>query len=281
VCLRYSAQTYAYTLLVTDRYPYAAPVLRDRPLLSEPPTPLPMLLLPPPQPHPPGPLPGGTGAGIETEPRKTDYVAVAIVAALVLAAGVLGVLGIRALSGQDEGVLRVVAPPGGCWSIASGRDERELLATHTGCGVREIPFDPSGFEAQLSVEPPTEEYALGAMILVDGEVVRHVAPAIRGGLRVRHGDDMPEKMLVLRIEASPEGCWTAVVDDAPEKGCGPRTLDLGMTSTVSFVVERESRGRWPLFVAVEADGEVVQTFGPDRGEFPRISGGYSVPRPVE
>ena len=28
-CLRYSAQTYAYSLLLTDRYPYAAPVLRD------------------------------------------------------------------------------------------------------------------------------------------------------------------------------------------------------------------------------------------------------------
>ncbi len=30
VCLRYSAQTYAYVFLVTGRYPYAAPVLRER-----------------------------------------------------------------------------------------------------------------------------------------------------------------------------------------------------------------------------------------------------------
>lgn len=30
VCLRYSAQTYAYALLLTDRYPYAAPVLNPR-----------------------------------------------------------------------------------------------------------------------------------------------------------------------------------------------------------------------------------------------------------
>ena len=29
-CLRYSAQTYAYALLVTGRYPYAAPVLREK-----------------------------------------------------------------------------------------------------------------------------------------------------------------------------------------------------------------------------------------------------------
>jgi hypothetical protein len=29
-CLRYSAQTYAYALLVTDTYPYGAPVLRER-----------------------------------------------------------------------------------------------------------------------------------------------------------------------------------------------------------------------------------------------------------
>jgi len=28
-CLRYSAQTSAYALLLTDRYPYGAPVLRD------------------------------------------------------------------------------------------------------------------------------------------------------------------------------------------------------------------------------------------------------------
>ncbi|MGH3136710.1 MAG: DUF4389 domain-containing protein, partial [Gaiellaceae bacterium] len=30
-CLRYSAQTYAYLGLLTDRYPYAAPVLEGRP----------------------------------------------------------------------------------------------------------------------------------------------------------------------------------------------------------------------------------------------------------
>jgi hypothetical protein len=29
-CLRYTAQTYAYLLLVTDRYPYAAPIVRER-----------------------------------------------------------------------------------------------------------------------------------------------------------------------------------------------------------------------------------------------------------
>jgi hypothetical protein len=45
-CLRYSTQTYAYAYLLTDRYPYAAPVLRDRPTPRR--TPLPMLLLPPP-----------------------------------------------------------------------------------------------------------------------------------------------------------------------------------------------------------------------------------------
>lgn len=36
-CLRYTTQTYAYLLLVTDRYPYAAPVLRQRPEPLEPP----------------------------------------------------------------------------------------------------------------------------------------------------------------------------------------------------------------------------------------------------
>ena len=34
-CLRYSAQTYAYSLLVTDRYPYGAPVLRGSPRVPD------------------------------------------------------------------------------------------------------------------------------------------------------------------------------------------------------------------------------------------------------
>lgn len=60
LCIRYNAQTYAYTFLVTDRYPYASPVLRDRPPQLRRRVPLPMLLvptLPPPEP-PPGTIPG-------------------------------------------------------------------------------------------------------------------------------------------------------------------------------------------------------------------------------
>ena len=34
-CLRYSAQTYAYLFLLTERYPYAAPVLTGRPTAPE------------------------------------------------------------------------------------------------------------------------------------------------------------------------------------------------------------------------------------------------------
>jgi hypothetical protein len=56
-CLRYSSQTSAYSLLLTDHYPYAAPVLRDRPMEPVRRTPLPMLLLPPPPPAP-EPMPG-------------------------------------------------------------------------------------------------------------------------------------------------------------------------------------------------------------------------------
>jgi hypothetical protein len=50
-CLRYTSQTYAYLLLVTDRYPYAAPVLRQRVEPVAPPPP------PPPSPTPPAPAP--------------------------------------------------------------------------------------------------------------------------------------------------------------------------------------------------------------------------------
>ncbi len=53
-CIRYTEQTSAFLLLVTDRYPYAAPVLRSN---REPtrPTPMPMLLLPAPPPFQPAP----------------------------------------------------------------------------------------------------------------------------------------------------------------------------------------------------------------------------------
>jgi len=40
-CLRYTAQTYAYLALLTDRYPYAAPALEGRALLEPPQQPLP------------------------------------------------------------------------------------------------------------------------------------------------------------------------------------------------------------------------------------------------
>jgi Domain of unknown function (DUF4389) len=35
VCIRYSAQTNAYVFLLTERYPYAAPVLREKPEAAE------------------------------------------------------------------------------------------------------------------------------------------------------------------------------------------------------------------------------------------------------
>jgi hypothetical protein len=59
-CFRYSAQTYAYLFLVTDRYPYSAPVLEGRRPAAEgeyvvAPAPLPPP--PPPSPTPPPPPP--------------------------------------------------------------------------------------------------------------------------------------------------------------------------------------------------------------------------------
>jgi hypothetical protein len=42
-CLRYSAQTYAYALLLTDRYPYASPILREREPAPLPAAPAPMV----------------------------------------------------------------------------------------------------------------------------------------------------------------------------------------------------------------------------------------------
>jgi Domain of unknown function (DUF4389) len=38
-CLRYTAQTYAYFALLTDRYPYASPVLEGKPPVAPAPEP--------------------------------------------------------------------------------------------------------------------------------------------------------------------------------------------------------------------------------------------------
>ncbi len=56
-CLRYSAQTYAYLFLLTDRYPYSAPVLEGRrPAVDDEPAPAPPApppaYSPPPSPQP-------------------------------------------------------------------------------------------------------------------------------------------------------------------------------------------------------------------------------------
>jgi hypothetical protein len=59
-CLRYSAQTYAYLLLVTDRYPYGAPVLEGR--RAPEPEPLRPAWLAPPPPSPPRPQPAAGDA---------------------------------------------------------------------------------------------------------------------------------------------------------------------------------------------------------------------------
>ena len=200
-CMRYTAQFYAYVFLLTDRYPFASPVL-------EPPRAEPESAL---APWGSSPYTATVVAAPAEEGRDgRDYAAISVLAALVLLGAGAGLLGLRSLGGPSEGVLRVLAPPGECWTISSGRHEHELAAnTHAGCGVTAIPFDASGFEAQISVEPPTEEYDLGATVLVDGEVVRRVAPGFRAGLRVRYGDGDTRELELLPHGAS----MASVVND--------------------------------------------------------------------
>ena len=67
-----------------------------------------------------------------------------------------------------------------------------------------------------------------------------------------------------------------------EEGCGTRDISLGDLSLLGLIVEREAGvENWPLFVAIERDGQVVQTFGPNTGVYRRINGFHSVPREVE
>jgi hypothetical protein len=98
---------------------------------------------------------------------------------------------------------------------------------------------------------------------------------------VRHGSDLPEKAIVIRIEAPDGRCWSALVDTTVERGCGTRSIDLGVVSVVMVNLEPETPGTWPLFLAIQANGQVVQTFGPTTAQYPTISGGYAVPREVE
>jgi Domain of unknown function (DUF4389) len=56
-CLRYSAQTYAYLFLLTDRYPYSAPVLEGRRPAVDDESPAPPAPPPPPYSPPPSPQP--------------------------------------------------------------------------------------------------------------------------------------------------------------------------------------------------------------------------------
>ena len=267
-CLRYGGQTYAYAFLLTDRYPYASPIL-EPPRRDEDDALLPADTGPAPVPLP--------AAG---EKRGTNYVAVAIVSVLVLVGAGLALAGLRALAEPTQGVLRVLAPPDSCWTVTAGRSEDQIgILNYSGCGVTAIEFDASDtYEAQLSTQPPGAHWDFGATILVDDEVVRRVAPAPRGGFRVRHGDDIPEKTIVVRVDAEDGGCWSAAIDNTVERGCGSRSFPLDVVGTFSIVLERDEPGTWPIALAFEADGRVVQTYGPDTGEYPFISGVYVVPR---
>jgi hypothetical protein len=43
-----------------------------------------------------------------------------------------------------------------------------------------------------------------------------------------------------------------------------------------MVFERQEVATWPLGIALEVDGRVVQTYGPMTDDFDFISGGYTV-----
>jgi len=201
-----------------------------------------------------------------------------------------------------KGALRVLAPPRGCWQVSWGRTDILEGGSHQGCGIASIPFDPADeFEAWISIPDSNALFSLGATLIVDGEVVRLVRPKLVGGelheierhgVRVRYGREVPEKPIVIRIDADPDNCWSAGFDitradaiesvERTERGCGTRDISLGDLSILGLIVERNiGTGNWPLFVAIERDGQVVQTYGPDTGVYRKINGFHSVPREVE
>lgn len=262
-CLRYSAQATAYLLLVTDRYPFASPLLEPPGAAIDMPSPLPS----------PGEEP-------DASPQRRDILPILIICGLVATALIVGILGIRSLAGPQRGVIRILAPDEGCWSIAVGQTEDEIGAiTDGGCGPRSLEFDVSdGLAAQLSAEPPTAVWNMGVIVLVDGEVVRRVTPGPRGGLPIRIGENVPERAIVMRVDAAPGGCWKATIDNAIERGCGPRSFPFRVKGTVSVILERQRPGSWPLALAFVLEGQVRQTFGPITDDYPLISGGYTLPR---
>ena len=201
-----------------------------------------------------------------------------------------------------EGVLRVLASPGRCWTVTWGRTDALEGGSHRGCGRAAISFDPADeYEAWISIPDSNALFSLGATLVVDGEVGRLVRPELVGGglheierqgVRVRYGREVPEESIVIRIEADSDNCWSAVFDitrakaiesvERIEQGCGTRDISLGDLSLLGYIVARETgAGNWPLFVAIERDGQVVQTHGPNTGVYRKINGFHSVPREVE
>jgi hypothetical protein len=189
-----------------------------------------------------------------------------------------------------KGVLRVLAPPGKCWIVSTGRTDVLEGPSYRGCGKRSIRFDPrKEFEALVSTEGgPYKPIRLGATLIVDGKIVRRVRPRLGTAVRLRYGRKVPENTIVVRIEA--KGCWSAKFTitsatsieavERTEQGCGSRDITLKKVSMLGLFVKRKSPGDW-VSVALEVDGKVVAEVGPTTGQYPSFSYGWLAPREVE
>jgi hypothetical protein len=163
-----------------------------------------------------------------------------------------------------DDAVHVIAPPGKCWQLGLGHSLADSGArVEQGCGATTVTVDAThGVRAQLGPEP-RGWWDIGMKIQVDGAIVRDIRPAPYGGMTVHYADELPERTIDVRLMAPEDGCWTATIEDELRDGCGGLTLPLRIRGDINVVFERTPPAAWTWCLVVEADGEIVQTVGPD------------------
>jgi hypothetical protein len=174
----------------------------------------------------------------------------------------------------SDGVVHVIAPPGGCWQLALGEsDSSPVTRVEQGCGPGDIPIDAD--EGLVSLErQPRDWWNLGMRIEVNGVVVRDIRPAPYLGLTVHWSRRFPEKTIHARLTAPDTGCWKATIESEVEKGCGSKDLVLDVQGDINVAIERDPPAAWTWCLNLEADGKVFQTYGPDSNPQYALGFGY-------
>ena len=227
-CLRYSAQTYAYFLLVTPlpvrraraRAPAGRPGETSRPALVA-----------------AARVTTAPAAAGEDEPRTEVLPIVYHLRARPRCAACSACSVSARSSGPSQGALHVLAPPVPVLVDLFGTARARAPGQHPllGCGVHGDPLRPErlrgsalGGAADRGV-PPRRDRLRRRTRSSAASLPGHPLRPPRA-LRRRHAREASRHP----DPSDPRGCRTAFVDDAPDEGCGSRTIHLGTISTVAL-----------------------------------------------